>query len=101
MFKDSNELSLMHLNIISVPTHFIQFRAQLDLLSIKFKVIAISETAINSYHTCYNMLSYTIEQDFRPKRKGGGVALYIENTLIYTLRSDLSIGGDTNSICGN
>ena len=98
VFKDSNELSLMHLNIRSVPAHFSQFRAQLDLLSIRFKVIALSETAINSYHTCYNIPSYTIEQDFRPKRKGGGVALYIANTLKYTPRSDLSIGGDTNSI---
>ena len=61
-------------------------------------MIALSKTAINSYYTCYNILSYTIEQDFRPKRKGGGVALYIANTLKYTPRSDLSIGGDTNSI---
>ena len=30
VFKDSNELSLMHLNIRSVPTHFSLFRAQLD-----------------------------------------------------------------------
>ena len=52
VFQDGNELSLMHLNIRSVPAHFSQFRAQLHLFSIKYKVIALSETAINSYHTC-------------------------------------------------
>ena len=100
VFKDINELSLMHLDIRSVPAHFIQFRAQLDLLSIKVKVIALSKTAINSYHACYNIPSYTIhiEQDFRPTRKGRGVALYIANNLKYTPRSDLSNGGDTKSI---
>ena len=61
-------------------------------------MIALSETAINSYHKCYNIPSYTIEQDFGPKMKGEGVALYVANTLKCTPRSDLSIGGDTNSI---
>ena len=63
-----------------------------------FKIIALSETAINSHHTCYNIPGYTIEQDFRPKRKSGGVALYIDSNLQYTVRSDLNLGDNTNSI---
>ena len=49
-----------------------------------FNIIALSETAINSYHTCYNIPGYTIEQDFRPKRKGGGVVLYIDSNEVMT-----------------
>ena len=60
---------------------YFYFRAQLDLLSVKFRIIALCETAINNCHTCYNIPGYALEQDFRPKRKGGGVALYIANTL--------------------
>ena len=60
--------------------------------------IALSETAINSHHTCYNIPGYTIEQDFRPKRKGGGVALYIDSNLQYKVRNDLNLGDNTNSI---
>ena len=89
---------MIHLNIRSVPAHFSQFRAQLDLLSLKLKVIALSETAINSSHTSYNIPGYTMEQDYRSKRKGSGVALYIINTLQYNIRPDLCIGGDTHSI---
>ena len=88
----------MHLNIRSVPAHFSQFRAQLDLLSVKFKIIALCETAINDCHTCYNIPGYTLEQDIRPTRKGGGVALHIANTLQYKVRSDLNICGEINLI---
>ena len=61
-----------------------------------FKIIALSETAINSHHTCYNIPGYTIEQDSRPKRKGG-VALYIDSNLQYKFRNDLNLGDNTNS----
>ena len=39
-----------------------------------------------------------MEQDFRSKRKGGGVALYIASNLQYKINTDLRIGGNTNSI---
>ena len=39
VFRNSNELSLMHLNIKSVPAHFSQLRAQLDLLSVNLKLL--------------------------------------------------------------
>ena len=65
---------------------------------VNFKIIALSETAINSHNTCYNIPGYTVEQDFRSKRKGGGVALYIANNLQYKIKTDLSIGGNTNFI---
>ena len=56
--KDCNELSLIHLNIRSVPAHFSQFRAQLYLFSVNFKIIVLCETAINNCHTCYNIHGY-------------------------------------------
>ena len=36
--------------------------------------------------------------DYRPKRKGGGVSLYIHSLLQYKPRKDLQLGGDVNSI---
>ena len=59
VFKGSNELSMIHLNIRSVPGHFSRFRAQLDLLSVKLKIIALCETAINNCHT-YNSQKFNI-----------------------------------------
>ena len=34
--------------------------------------------------------------DYRPKRKGGGVSLYIHSLLQYKPRKDLQLGGDVN-----
>ena len=44
------------------------------------------------------MPNYNCEIDVRPKRKGGGVSLYIHSALQYKLRRDLQLGGDVNSV---
>ena len=98
VFKKSNELSIFHLNIRSIPANFSKLRAQLDTLHINFKIIALSETAINNHDTAFNIPGYNVEQDFRPKRKSGGVALFIANNLQYRIRADLQLGENTNSI---
>ena len=59
-------------------------------------MIALSETAINSTHTNYNISNYNCEMDFRSKRKGGGVSFYIHNALQYKHRNELHLGGEVN-----
>ena len=54
--------------------------------------------AINSTHTNYNISSYNCEMDYRSKKKGGGVSLYIHNALQYKHRNDPQLGGDVNSV---
>ena len=49
-FSDNQNLSLLHLNIRSVPLHFTECSSYLDTLHVNFKIIALSETAINSHH---------------------------------------------------
>ena len=101
--KISNNLnfSLMHLNIRSLPLHFTELLCYLDTLDIEFKIIALSETAINSSHTSYTILSYHCEMNYRSMRKGGGVSLYIHSTLQYKLRQELQLGGEVNSVLLN
>ena len=88
-FRKTSNFSLIHLNIRSVPLHFTEFMSYLDTLDIDFKIIAFSETAINSSHINYNIPNYNVEINFRNKKKGGGVSLYIQNQLQYKLRNDL------------
>ena len=97
-FSNNLNFSLMHLNIRSLPLHFTELLCYLDTLDIEFKIIALSETAINSSHTSYTILSYNCEMNFRSKRKGGGVSLYIHSTLQYKLRNELQLGGEVNSV---
>ena len=97
-FSNNLNFSLMHLNIRSLPLHFTELLCYLDTLDIEFKIIALSETAINSTHTRYTIVSYNCEMNYRSKRKGGGVSLYIHSTLQYKLRNKLQLGGEVNSV---
>ena len=73
--KTSN-FSLIHLNIRSVPLHFTEFISYLDTLDIDFKIIAFSETAINSSHIKYNIPNYNVEKNLEI-RKRVVVSVYI------------------------
>ena len=91
-FKNSNNLSFLHLNIASLPKHFDDFTVLLDSLTTRFHVIGISETRLNdtsvSAHNLeipgYSFLSTPTEA------AAGGTALYIDNSLISIPRNDLS-----------
>ena len=97
-FSDNNNLSILHLNIRSVPLHFSEFLCYLDTLDIEFKIIALSETGINNHYAVYNITPYNLEMDHRHTRRGGGVSLYIHNILQYKIRKDLVIGDVVNSV---
>ena len=43
VFKQTNELSIVHLNIRSVPANFSQLRAQLDSLYVNIKIIVLRQ----------------------------------------------------------
>ena len=58
----------------------------------------MSETAINSTHALYNIPNYNVEMNYREKKRGGGVSLYINNMLQYKTRKDLQMNGDVNSV---
>ena len=55
---------MFHLNIRSVHLHFAELLALLDVLEIEFKMIALSETAINSTHATYNIPNYYVVMNY-------------------------------------
>ena len=64
-FSDVRYLSLLHLNIRSIPLHLTEFVLYLDTLNVHFKIIALSEMAINSHHAICRMSNYSIEMNYR------------------------------------
>ena len=97
-YGNSRNFSIFHLNIRSIISHFRELLGYLYTLDITFKVIGLSETAINETSIRYDIPRYNCEIDFRSARKGGGVSLYILDTLQYKLRNDLQLGGEVNSV---
>ena len=44
------------------------------------------------------MPNYSIEMSHREKKNGGGTRVYIHNSLHYTVRRELRLGEDCNSV---
>ena len=86
------QFSMFHLNIRSIPDHFTELTSLLINLETEIKIIAISETWLKLSHTNFNIQNYNMVHEHRPKRRAGGVALYLHKVLQYKLRNDLRIG---------
>ena len=84
--------SMMHGNIRSIPKNFQNFELFMSNLDIKFTVMAFTETWLNYENVgLYNIEGYNMETAYRTTRKGGGVSLYIAESVNYTLRTDLDV----------
>ena len=92
--SNNDSLSMLHLNIRSIPDHFLQLTSLLNNLNVELKIVAISETWIKPFHINYNIPNYNIEQEFRLQTRGGGVCLYLHSVIQYKLRNDLKLGND-------
>ena len=85
-------LSILHLNIRSIPRNLSSLQTYLNNLDIQFSVIGISETWLKPYNVdCYGMDGYKEEHLYRSERMGGGVSLYVMNGIEYFVRNDMSI----------
>ena len=94
----NKNLSMLHLNIRSLPDHFLEFTTFLQNLDIELKIIALSETWMKAHHIDYNIPNYSMEQEYRSKKRGGGVCLYLHNSLQYKVRNNIKLGNDSESI---
>ena len=100
-FKDfiektiTNLFSVLHLNIRSIKKNFDNFKKFLCSLDFTFSVICFSETWLDKLDSfTYDLPNYTSIDQKRSDRKGGGVSIYIHNSLNFISRPDLSINCD-------
>ena len=89
-FDDTN-LSLLHLNIRSIPKNLTGLSEYLSAINFNFSVVGISETWLSeSTADCYTLLGYRHEKAYRDKQRGGGVSLFVKNSINYHIRQDLT-----------
>ena len=87
-----NNISLFHSNICSSAKKLNDLTYYLDGLNTSFSFIGLCETWAN--HTNKDILNipgYKHEHCIRTNNKGGGVSIYILNTIQYTIRKKLSL----------
>ena len=86
----------MHLNISSLLYHFDELSEFLNDLTIKFKIIGITESRLKSQKSPLidiNLPNYNIEHMSTKANKVGAI-LYIPNELKYKVRNNLQVYKD-------
>jgi len=87
----SQELSIMHHNVRSLPSHSEEFVLYLKSMVYPFKIIGLSETWLKpSNHELYNFDGYHSLHKTRINRNGGGVSLLVDNSVKYVERNDFA-----------
>ena len=86
----NNSLSLFHMNIRSLPKYFDELEIYLESLKYQFSIIGITETRLNaSNEESYSLKKYSSINEYRRGRKGGGVSLFVHDSIKYNRRTDL------------
>ena len=87
-----NNITIFHSNICSSTKKIKDLTYYLDDLNTSFSFIGLCETwATHSNKDILNIPGYKHEQCLRTNKKGGGVSIYILNTIQYTVRKKLSL----------
>ena len=96
-FKDftENSFSVLHLNIRSLNKNFESLAELYKSLNFKFSIICFSETWSNdeklSQNSLFQLEGYSLLHENRNYCRGGGVAVFMHESLCYTKRNDLCI----------
>ena len=89
--KISNQsFSVLHMNIRSMQKNLGSLENYLETLDHKFTAIGISESWLKEYNVDRHVLDgYKAVHKYRPLRSGGGVSIFIQDSLEYFTREDL------------
>ena len=90
-FNKPSKFSIFLHNMRSLPVHFRELLCYLDTLKFNFKVLALTETWLKSYHTNYVIPTYNFAQDLIMHSRGWGVCLYLHLALQYRIRNYLRL----------
>jgi hypothetical protein len=78
-------LSFIHLNIRSVPKNIDKLVLYLHFLNFSFNFIALTETWFTeASRDLYDLDNYNHKSFYRTNRRGGGVSLFIKDSISYT-----------------
>ncbi|XP_065643028.1 uncharacterized protein LOC136074619 [Hydra vulgaris] len=92
--KPYESLSLVHLNIRSAKANFENFKIFLEESNFIFNIICLGETWLTddefNENTLFKLNNHEgVHLQRKSKKRGGGVVIYIKNSLRYKLRNDL------------
>ena len=90
---------MLHLSVKNLSQNFESLKELLASIKFEFKVICLTETWCTvdlRNETLFNLENYTLINQVRKHSRGGGICVFIHNSLTFNLRSDL--GTNINDI---
>ena len=89
--EESTNFSIIHFNCRSLPSSYNKLKDSINALDVQFDVIALSETwLIDNDSDSFNIDGYKMFTCSRTNKSGGGVALYINDSLQHKYLPDMS-----------
>ena len=88
--KEKQCISLIHANIRSINSNISKFHSYLCNLNFSFNFIGLTETWLREDTDLYSMEGYSMVNNVRCEKQGGGVSLLIQDHIPYKVRGDLS-----------
>jgi len=93
--SESKTFQILHINCRSINKNFDNVLLLIDQLKITIPIIAVSETWTNDLTVNdFNIPGYTFVAKSRKHKSGGGVGLYVTNSIKFKLREDLNFDTD-------
>ena len=90
--KYKNDFSILNANIRGMAANLDNLKLLIGDLEYTFPIIGITETWMKAHNVdCHFINGYSHEYNIRPNRTGGGVSIFIANSLMYTRRRDIPI----------
>ncbi|XP_065660400.1 uncharacterized protein LOC136084231 [Hydra vulgaris] len=100
--ENKNKFSILQINIRSMNKNFENFKCLLGELNHDFKIICFTETWLKSNETNSNfeLRNYTSVHQMRDICVGGGISIYVHNSIDFIQRKDLNVNNlDCEALC--
>ena len=90
--SNTDSFSILHVNLRSIPKNFDSFLNYLHTLTFSFTIIAVTETWLSTNNSDnYGIPGYNLVSICRDGKRGGGVCIFIKESLSYNIRTDLNV----------
>ena len=92
---NNSKLSVITFNVRSFHKHCDEFIGFLNCINLKFDVIILTETWLSDLNKdIANIDGYNVVHSIRTKKQGGGVSLFIRDSLNFEVNNNLIINND-------
>ncbi|XP_065678226.1 uncharacterized protein LOC136093192 [Hydra vulgaris] len=100
--NNKNAFSILNINIRSLNKNFENLKILLDEIKHDFSIICLTETWCKCYKqsTQFDLINYTSIHQPRDSYSGGGVSIFVHNSIDFFPRNDLCVNEtDCESLC--